>query len=98
MIKKYYPNGVPENVKAEGVHNIFLEIAIEFGIWGLVTFSLFLFFLLKSFLAAREWTLLMMCMGMLVPMQFAQNINMPGMWIVLAVAVGVFGGRRKHFS
>ena len=96
IIKRYYPEGASENKHIDGVHNIFLEVAIEFGIWGLATFSLFLFFLLKSFFVAREWTPLMMCLGMLVPMQFAQNINMPGMWVTLAVAAGIFqmrGGR-----
>ena len=95
IIKRYYPEGASENKHIDGVHNIFLEVAIEFGIWGLATFSLFLFFLLKSFFVAREWTPLMMCLGMLIPMQFAQNINMPGMWVTLAVAAGIFSRLRR---
>ena len=93
IIKRFHPEGVAPNRHIDGIHSIFLEIAIEFGIVGLITFGLFFFFLLKSFILAREWTPLMMCIGMLVPMQFAQNINMPGMWVTLAVAVGIFNKR-----
>ena len=96
LIARYYPEGVPAGKHAEGVHNIFQEVAIELGIWGLVTFSLFLFFILWPMWLAGAWTPLMMCVGMLVPMQFAQNINMPGMWITLAVAVGLFNAQRSR--
>ena len=98
LIALYYPNGIPEGMFVQGIHNIFLEIAIEFGILGLMTFLLFILFLMKPLFLAKEWTLWAISLGMMVPMQFAQNINMPGMWIVFAVVTGIYNTRRSSVS
>lgn len=69
--------------EVEGVHNIFLEVAIEAGIVGLLLFLGFLFQIGVRLRKLKLNTEMIMFLGMLFCMQFAQNINMPAMWIIL---------------
>ena len=79
-----FPKNERWKARIDGLHNLFLEVAVETGIVGLLAFLMFLFFMAKDLFLFKFYNELAMFLGMLLTMQFAQNVNMPTMWIILS--------------
>jgi len=94
-ISKQNPN-IKNKLHKTGVHNLFLEIIVEQGIIGLVLFLLLLGRVFQLHLK-HGWkpTATALLFLIFVPMQLCQNINMPAMWIFLALAYAEVSQRRK---
>lgn len=79
-----FPKNERWKARIDGLHNLFLEVAVETGVFGLLAFLMFLFFMAKDLFLFKLYNELAMFLGMLLTMQFAQNVNMPTMWIILS--------------
>ena len=96
LVEYFSPHLTPEDRPPTGIHNIFLEVAVEFGFLGLLLFMVFLAMIYILMYINGSWTYMWMCTTMLAAMQFAQNINMPAMWIVLSI--GAASCSRKPYG
>lgn len=84
LIKRFL-NTAPEHYYVEGVHNLYLEILLEQGIIGIFIFIMLLITLIK--LSSRLDLLLPFLFLLFVPMQFAQTITIPTIWVFAILAL-----------
>jgi len=71
-----------ENIKNEGVHNLYLEMIAEQGFIGVILFFTFLFFLGRHFKVSLNQSIPIYFI-LIIPMMFCQNVNSPALWLFL---------------
>lgn len=100
--KRRNQNGLPglpfSKRNIQGLYNIFLEVAVEIGVIGFLLFLGFTSSLIWEVFKTKDMMSLGMILSMLLAMQFAQNINMPAMWVIFTFCAGVIVKAERNIN